>query len=735
MMLKVNSEYLDFNADIDIERKVKLFEDIETNDGDLSFSFQLDLTSRNLAIIGAVLPDASSKLVYSKIPCGVYSNEGLLINSGSLRIERIPPGNRYAECSFLGGNSNWFGLLSGPLSDIDFSDLDVEQTYANIIGSASSTEGLTWPIVDNGVLVSRGYSQIVLEDFVPGLYVHTVIKRIFQKHSIKIQGDLLKDPNYYRMTTHQNVKSQSDIDAGSTFAQNTGGTSRPTELVPVKVFFDDQSNFPYFDGSNDFFKADSTYGPVPYQMKIRIQVSLLPAIIDSSYNNRIYLYINGAFTFVDVGLDSGAGGLYNSSVAGNISPTTLDRTFILDAGDTLEVYSEWQQSSGSTVNDLLPGGTVKITPLYIYNVFGNALVPKWTQQEYVSNIFRILNVITAYEPISKTLTLNLLDKLPTKEPIDISEYIQDIEVDYQEFISNYGKRNLLSYNEVTFDDLRNYNVRNFFKYGQGVIESNNEFLKDSEDIVESDFSNPLGYINSVFGGMSMERLDIVRLEQSDQMDFTGVTDNAGAAVFAVPENKYLPGDLIRISDSTNPYYNGDWVVDSRGAGTLSLFGVAFDSNATGSMAKLTHVYNESDDVYLLFNIPDYSIPDMSSSLGFFFGIALVNSHAVGYFNLLNTGRQINTDFKQSLSFGEIQSEFFYQRTLVDTYWNVFSRMVNDPAMIKGNGYLPWVVHDRIDFLRPIRIKTLETDNLYYLNRETGYKASYTPCELELIKLP
>jgi hypothetical protein len=110
MMIKINGEYLDFDGDIDIEKKIKLFEEIDTVDGDVSFSFDVDLNSHNISLLKP-FPDLLSKTVYQTIDCEIENDSGININSGTLRIEKVV--GRTAVCSFLGGNSNWFAMLTG----------------------------------------------------------------------------------------------------------------------------------------------------------------------------------------------------------------------------------------------------------------------------------------------------------------------------------------------------------------------------------------------------------------------------------------------------------------------------------------------------------------------------------------------------------------------------------------------------------------------------------------------
>lgn len=737
MMIKVNNDYLDFNALVEMESQAKLFEDIETSDGDYSYDFDLPWTAKNLKAL-KILPDNILKSVYSKIQSQLISDSGLHIYDGYIRVEQVIR-EVVIKCSFFAGNNNWFGLLSGPLSDIDFSEFDVDQNTGTIVASHSLDEGVVFPLVDNGGLITRGYRLTKVEDYVGAIYVKTVFKKIFQFHSIKIKGDIINDPTYNAIITMKNAKSQVEIDAASSYAGKTTTTARPVELTDYKITFQTDSVFPYYDGSLDGFDITNSRYIAPYTMRVHVEVSLKADIIDASYNNRIYLYINGVWNFVDIGLS--VGGLYNSAPPGSDEFATLDRIITLQQGDILEIYSEWQQSTGSTQNDIL-SGSVKITPEYIYSVFGNAVVPKWTQAEYVSNVLRIFNVIPSFNPKTKTLTLNYFDKIKATEAIDLSPYISSTIVDYKEFISNYGKRNNFQYNDVDFGDLRSYNVQNFFKYGTGYLPSTNQFLSDSEDVIDSDFSNPIDYLNSIFD-MSMSRTNLIEHETSDNYDIMGVADSGGSALITTLVNNLIVGDLVRISDSSNETYNGDWrlasksatyVVGSENRVDMTLNDLPFDTDATASITKLIPKYNDTDDVYLLWNVPFYDVNKFSGfeSIKLETGNRLFMSFA--YFSLLDLNRQVNIDYKQSLTFGDIEDPLFYQRTILQTYWGLFGKILNDPVKLISTANIPYNIFLKIDFLRCITIKTLETTNKYYLNRITGYTGSERECQVELIKL-
>lgn len=715
-MLKVGNDYLDFKGSVEVEKKIKLFENLDSSDGDFSFQFDVPETSKNARLLSYPVPDSSSKVVYNRIDCDLQDDSGVSLYVGFLRVERRVS-REIISLSFFSGNSNWFGLISGNLEDMDMSQYDIEQTRANIVSSWTNTEGITFPLVDNGGLLTRSFAQVKIEDLVGAYYVHTVFKKIFTDSQIKLQGELFEQPLYKALVTLKNSKSQTEVDARSANIF-TDFTAR-VFATATKVLWTDETSYPYFDGSqNNFDLANSRYVP-DVNMLLNINATLQSELHDFEYVEEIYIYVNGV------------------RVARRRMPqgqeiSSIDESILVQAGDHVEVWTWFGGINPATYNII--DGSVKFTPTYIYKTFGNAALPNWTKQDYVSSIFQVFNVITSYEPKTRTLTCNLFDKLKEKEPIDISKYVTVNEIDYATFISSFGKKSTFSYNEVDFDEVKDYNIGNFFKYGQGFITVNNDFLSESESVIESNFSNPFSYINGVFD-MSMERTNLIEFDEGDSVDVTSVTDSSGNARFNVSDDLFEVGNLIRIEEMLNPVYNGEWVVTGVGTGWVEVLGGVFDTDSTGTLMKLDFVYNNSDDVYLLVNIPAYSVDKFSGNDFIFLEANSESSWAVAYFSLLNTNRQINEDYKQSLSFGEIQDPLFYQRTILETYWSLVSRVLNDPVKPLCTGVMPTNVYRSIDFLRPVVIKTLDTSNTYYIDRMSGYKSSYEPFELELIRLP
>lgn len=720
MMIKANGEYLDFQGDITLEKQIKLFEDISSTDGDFSYAFELQKTIQNSRILQSPFPDNTTKQVYQKIPAELLSDDGLSISSGYLRIERITD---VYECSFFSGNNNWFALLDGTLNTLDFSDYEEDLENDVIIDSWARTEGVKYPLVDAGNLSTRSNDVYMLLDFVPFVFVHTIFERLFSEIGIKIQGELLDEPRYQKMMITNSSVSQNEITARSSNAQKdfqnfiSGG-------LDEKLTFPVDSPLPYFDGSQNNYDTSISRYTADIKMLVNVEFAL-------NFSGNILfawsIVVNGVFT-VDGTLD-GAGSQDSTK------PLLVYKSnILLDAGDTIEI---WGRSVLITSD--VTSGYFKVTPTILYKSFTENFLPKWTKQDFVSNVFKLFNVISSYDNKTKTLTMNLFENIKSKEPIDISEFVESSEVDYAEFISNYYKKNNAIYQQPSIEEVEEYNDSNLVTNGGGSIEVDNDFLGKSGEFIASDFSAPFDYYNAVFDS-PLARLNFNTLELGDNFAINTINDDSGTLEIEVPSGHGIRvGDLVRIKDSLVLQYNGDWAVSAVTATTIHPREVSYAGDADFTLTKLNTVRNASQDVFIAI---DSGPQDMADFTGKPF---ILISHdetitgsggdrpSLAYFNMPDVNKPIN-DLVQGAAFGRGNNQLSYQQTLLESYYHLFGKILQDPVMLKPTAYIPYKVFLDIDFLRPVYIKSIESVNMYYLNRITGYDSSFKPCTLELIKI-
>jgi hypothetical protein len=733
MMLRTNAGLLDFNDDVEMEKRVKLFEEIDETLGDFSYSFNLPNTSQNLKKLGFPFPDNANKIIYRQVGCDLLDNDGQVLHKGMLRVDRI---NIHIECSFLSGNHNWISLLVGPVGDLDFSSLDTELTIDNIANTWDNTEGIIFPIIDTGGLVTRSYKSLMLEDFTGCIFVKTVFKKIFQAIGVKIKGDLLIDPEFDNLIISKLTLDANDIEIRKCYAKKLADQS----IVSVggstgnnKIIFPDDFTYPFFDGSKNNYDADgSISGSVSryiadVKMRITLELSIRYTDTETLSIGQIEISLNGA-PFADQTLKNN---VTNNSIS-------IKYDMFLDAGDYVEVRGIYFTPTAGGQLRILSGSTLKVTPTFVYFTTGKSLVPNWTKQEFIGSVINLFCVICDYEPNSKTITFDFFENIKTKEPIDLSEFITIYDTDFEDFISGFSKKNTLSYQEADIDEIKKYNVQQFVKYGNGQITVANDFLPDSGSMLSSPFKAPISYVNGAFKA-SLERINLITINDNGESEFTSVSDNAGSAQFNVPDDTIFEvGQLVRISESTNKVYEGEYVISATGsgAGFIILQGNFYTATAAGKVTKLIYAINSNDSVYLFraTKYEDNSVSQFSGMDSYFAEFNVYPNVAYAFFNMLNTGVPMNLDYNQSLSFGSVDDTLSYQRTVIQKSWNTVSRVLNDPVKLKAIGHIPKRIFMTLTPLRPIHITTKESTNLYYLNRIYGYKDSARECEIELIKL-
>ena len=186
MILKVNGEFLDFDGDIEIERKVKLFENISENSGDFSYEFELPDTSNNRRILGLQDINVVDKLVYRDTDTDLLSDSGEVIYYGFLKVRNIEGG--IINTSFFSGNSNWIAKLPVNLRDVNLTRYDkkFQDTLLSVV-LREANEGVIFPFMDVGLLSTRLSRAMNFDDFRPWFYAKTAVESCLNQVGIKME--------------------------------------------------------------------------------------------------------------------------------------------------------------------------------------------------------------------------------------------------------------------------------------------------------------------------------------------------------------------------------------------------------------------------------------------------------------------------------------------------------------------------------------------------------------------
>lgn len=718
MILKVGDTIMDFSGPVDVDRRAKLFEEIDEARGDEGYAAEMPDNGHNRKALGIPLADSRIGSQYVANNAVLMNDEGVQIHFGSVRVEGIKDGK--IRWSFVSGNSSWFTMITGNLSDLNISKYDTLQTAANVIASWTKTSGMVYPWIDAGPLKTRKWKSARAEDFAPGIYLHTIFEDLFQAAGLKIRGDMITHPLFNQIVVVTNSKSDEETEARSCNVNKVTDQNLPSNLTYVKVTFDNDSDYPYFDGDADNFDLSLNRYTADLEMDLQVKLALQ---LDSDHWTSIVLYKNGNPTTSHVSIST-------------TDTNTLNTNIHLVSGDYIEWYSRNQVSGGPSVNII--SGNLEITPTYLFKSFAKATLPKWTKQQFVSNVLQIFNAIPAYDSFTKTVTFDLFDKIKGEPSIDISQYITGpIEVDFVDFISNYGRSNIFSYSETSEEDTERYNAYSDIKYGAGELIARNDFIQESADVISSDFSSPISYINPAFN-CSMDRMELIELADGeiDAEIATVEDDGTGLAKFMLTgaDDLFNNGELVRL-EFEDTQYNGEYIISNTTSTFLNLYGGVFYTNSPGKITRMRYEAGSSDDAFLVVHTGLRDIDDFSQESIFYLGTSSRLTWGHSYFNMLATGKPVDSIFKQGLCFGRVSNPLAFQRTLLDAFWQVFAGILNNPVKLIVPVNLPETVNAKIDFTAPVSIKTKESSNDYYVNVIEGYQGEQYQIVIELIQLP
>lgn len=730
MQIKVDNVFLDLlpGEEIDIDRKVKLFEEINTADGDVSYTFELPPTNHNLNTLGILDLNQKPKQLYQEIKADLVNDSGITLYKGTLKIEGKD--KKKIEATFYSGNSEWISAITGSLKDLDFSEFDLDFSLADVEGTFDNTNGLLFPIFDKGKLSERISPSLVFDervgenlylnnDFHPFLPIKNILPKVFANAGLKISGSLLNDYVYNNLvTTNNSGNSQEQLEARSSFVGKTSTQSVSSGSFSKITWIDNVD--PYYDGDENNFDTGNSRFVADVPMIVHVTFMLDFNIGSSSQRYDVEIRQNGVNVFDVVsyaeGLPSG-GGIHE-----------------LDAGDYLEVFAKPFTSTATC----LVGSFFKIDVTKIKKYFAVNYVPDFSNIDFVKNIFKIFNVVSTYNPYSKTVNLELFRNIKNKQPQDLSQYMDgEPTTDYYEFIEEYGKKNKFSYSEASLEEIETYNETNVTPYGGGSIDLDNTYLQEEQDIVELDFTAPFQYINNAFG-MSLLKLNYLGDEETQEDEITSVTDSSGIARFnfsGVPPFSSDVGDLIRIKETSTGVYIGTGVISVSGIGFFELAGVPFQDTCTGTFVKINYTENSNADPILALNFSNTDVSVISNSQAQVYVNENGRTNPVSYAYFFRHSQGNDADgLKHGLSFGDIVGNGFYQQNLIEQFYRTLDDVLNDPVKLYQNFLLPESVFKELDFTRPVRLKSKDANGLFYLNKISSYKVSYKPCTLELIKM-
>lgn len=736
MNIKVNNQFLDFDDAIEMERQVKLFEQVSDTVGDFSYSFTIPATSKNRSIFDLYSIDQTTKIIYQKIPA-VIENSGNGIYFGFIKVEK----DRELEidCSFFSGNNNWFNDLDFDIRDFDFSQYDTDWNKSEIVSLESASTGTIFPVIDTGALSDRSHVNWHIDDMHPFVYVKSIIQTLLNRSGIKLEGDILQDWRYSRLITSNASAAtpQEELTDRSVYVNKSSTQSIPggVSATYYTITFPN-TTLNYYPGTLWNTGTDEFTADVDMFVDIKVTIQAEPLV-----NNVLLIQplVNGVNVPRNDGFSSTLISFQNFGLGPEIKSGSRSK-LRLNAGDVLTITALFASTTGTA--DVY-SGTVTITPTRLYKSFTQYLLPDVKAKDFVSSVFSLFNTVINYNGLTKVLKVNLFKNLIREPELDISSYVKTstIEDDYTELISDYGKDNLFKYSSGDEEATKRYNNGSLYPFGSGVINSNNELTQPIATVIDSPFTATIENNINPFKTY-LPRFEWRSISEAPVSEEAIVADNSGPSSTL---NFIMPGlnigDLVRIFNSTNQDYNGEWIVSAvtTVSGLTTEFRVAgllYTGNATVDVVQLIIEFNDSDEQALLLALPNYPLSSFTNGTLMFYAdsssVSGASTPATAYFYKPIQGLSID-DYKESLSFGTPDIENTHQITMIESYWGDFSNILQDPVKVIAETFYPLAVFNQL-FDGPLRIRTHKFNCRFYVNRVTGYQNRHLSSTTELIKI-
>jgi len=740
MIVKVGDEYLEFNGDIVIEKQLFSFATLTTA-GTFSYSFTVEPTAQNRRLLN-VLNVSNNENACLVENVQIQTDGGITLFIGYINVDN----SIGIDCSFFSDNNNFFSKITGKCIDLDLSAYDIETREDTIISSWSNNTGVVWPLIDIGVLKSRsdyflqcdfnqriqafetpGQGTTVKNEFQPFLFVKHIVNAIMSKAGLTISGDLLKDANYNNLITTNNSQKKLEVIANQNISVASKIPQTVANVTPTKLSFELVNTSPQYQSKLNNWDTSINRFTATYQCVIHVEFTA--SVSDTSKETHFHFDVNGV-------------NRYNAFVNGSTpNPVKYSGYLFMKAGDYFEMFSF--VDSGPGTNDINTA-TLKISAVATDFVFASTLCPNANSVDFLSDIFKMFNVIASYNQYSKVVNTVLYKDITSYPEQDLSEYINNInELSNYNLISNYGQINTISYKAADNDLIKNYNDSHVLQWGQGSFDVNNRSLKKLKEFTSLDFIAPYCYRNDLFKTFLVES-DYLTIEDSEvTYAITSVTNSGGLAVFHTS------------------------------GGNFTFFNIPYVGNATGTLTLQQYKLNTSDDQIVALYFPDVTLPQkirfsvggdnsvvppvgsvdpMRSSCWKISDSTIINYNGqwqlfdngidtwpevyhenvgVAVFVKSKDGSELDI-VRQGLSFGDIDG--FDSLNMTDTYYGAIRDSLNNPINPIVEFLLPEQVFLNLDLTKPIRLKTEKFNSLFIANKLTGYKDSVTPCILELVKI-
>lgn len=728
--------------------------------GDYSVNFTVPNNADTRSVLGYYGPQMNIQVAFSKQAFTAIDNDGNILTRGSIVIQDDTVTE--LNCFFVSGNSNWFNLLKGIITELNW-DGYAEQFIDSSAGKTNTT-GLIYPLADWGYNLKKGSNYYHLMwrqlhivdsngvwpitspptqltnryffDQYPCVYLATVVQEVLQQNGLKLSGNITQDQIYNSMiiTPDSGVMTRNPVPEVSLI----GSAKSITTALGVDQKYD-AFNTELSDPENAVTNSKYT---APRKCAVRLNITRT-ASAGSPPANIVGIYKNGAIygTANNGPWTYGAADVYG----GNFS-VVYSELIPLNQGDTIELYLTGTGTPYTfTMNLKIIVDTV-IMPGDI--VSPKNFLPKKQGIDLIKFIVQYFGCSVYFNENSKDVIVNIIEKISKENALDWSDYYVSHR---SEYTVEQAQNNYIRFTPTDELNVGAYNDRTSIGFGEGNIPTANT-LKFQNDLFTVPFC-------ASFFGQSLNSIfnPICPLFE--------LTDNgAGYAFTATANGINTPGgseNFTMTVSSPMPYSTGGgpcevwrivtneigeigyYVTFGLDAGPKAYFYGIIGASYSGIMYRQNITYKNNASRILIANpnrnIRDISLPGSVSSIKVTTGNEVSNNStlydhvAFSWFSKPKTGQAFDA---QRTTLGVDNPNitgWTTQHTIKEMYFNKISGILNNPT-VRAQMILPKAVFQSFDFSNFIYIKTKDLTGYFFVDSIVNYEDSKTSVEVNLFML-
>lgn len=654
--------------------------DIGKTKGDYSNSFNIPATSRNLSIIGFV-DDLNINLSNTnEFLTAQLRQDGATFREGFISIDGYDDDNKTIEITFYGGNVSWFDdIKEKNLRDIDLTEWNHTYNITNVTNSFGNTEGYIYPLVNHGRITTAGDYITEIYDWMPGMYVHTLVNNIFRDIGYKLKGSFINSDIYKKLIIpycnegirffNYDNKDARNVRAAADGTQTWSGFSPGGE---VKV------SLPTVEWGNKAGLYDSSTSKYTVDWGGTVN---LGAFIEVTFNVGSTINFNDLILVIKKnGVDIASTSL-GAPIAGRPNPyvsLTAPTTAVVDT-DYFEVFLRYDAGAPATTDTVtIPQSEIdvydSINGLENSRVYMAGTLPDVKQGDLLITLFNQFGLIVQENTELKEIEINFFSDVKKNIPFAVDwsnkvDLTKRPNLDFGKILRGYGKVNNFKYKENDDDEaLAGFKSGYDYNKGDGFFTLNTDLVEPEKDIFESEFSASIEapcFINA--GGWGSRLTFIPRYS----------SDTAGVEDYDIDP---LPRMLICIPNTN--------------VGEFLFSEFVYIKYATNTLTQATAVAP-----YAYFDKPIH------------------NSSLDTFRDSLIYSQRISTEFNDAL---------------LDTYYKDYFELLENPKLLKCLVDLNPIDIHNLDLNVPVYLS--QYNSYFYVNKIEEYTAGSESTRVELIKL-